>query len=162
MNSNALIIQDLIDILHISDERINDFNKTANNFDNLQINMLLRKEIDQTQNSILAIKRLVLERFDFSIGYETKGPLFSMWNEFKPTLDATDESTQLLDFEMADLLTLQCYCLVITRPYIDDITKSLLEYHYQNHLVCYYNIKAFRKSYQKSSSDILYPSRKSA
>ena len=157
-----MIIQDLIDILHISSERLNSFNKTANDCDNLQLKMILNKEIDQTHNSILAIKRLVFERFDFTIAYETKGPLFSMWNEFKPTLDAADQSSQLLDFEMADLLTLQCYCLVITRPYIDDITKRLLEYHYQNHLVCYYNMKAFRRSYQKSSSETLYLSRKSA
>ncbi len=150
MNSNGMIIQDLMMmILHINHERVNACNKIAYGCEDLQLKMLLNQEMDQTRDSILGIKKLLHERFDVLTEYTTKGPSYTMWSDFRPTLDASDVSTQLLDFEMADLLTLQCYCLVITRPYMDSIAKNLLEFQYRSNLLTYSNTKAFRHSYRK-------------
>jgi hypothetical protein len=163
MNAIELTVQDLMDLLHIGHERVNAYNKIAYTCENLQLKMLLNQEMDQTRDSILAVKKLLHERFDILSEHETKGPLYGLWADFRPPFDAHDVHSQLLDFEMADLLTLQCYCLVITKPDIDSITKNLLEFQYQSTMLMYYNMKAFRHSYQKKRHSVaLYPLLKSA
>src|SRR6188472_4405253 len=101
MNAAELTVQDLMDILHISHERVNAYNKIAYTCENLQLKMLLNQEMDQTRDSILGVKKLLHERFGILFEHEAKGSLYALWADFRPTFDATDVSSQLLDFEMA-------------------------------------------------------------
>ncbi|MBL7856512.1 MAG: hypothetical protein JNM57_02395 [Cyclobacteriaceae bacterium] len=162
MNSNASIRQDLMDIIHIHHERVAGFNKAAYSCENLHVKMLLNKEVDQTRDSISLVRRLLMGRFDTACEFSAKGPLFDMWKASKPAFDGVDVYAQLLDFELAGLLTLQCYCLAKERSYIDTISKDLLEFQYQDNLVSYHNMKVLRETLNKAKHLLLYPYKKSA
>lgn len=150
METNGLITQDLADILHINQERVNGYNKSAYNCQNMHLKMLLNRELDNARDSINSLRYLLADRFDIKSESENKGQLFSIWSDFKPSFDEADLNIQLHTFEMADLLTLQCYRLIIARPYIDDVSKNLLEFQYQKHLSIYNGMKAFRAAYRNS------------
>lgn len=154
MEAKELIIQDLADILHLNQERVTGYNKRAYSCPNMQLKMLLNRELDNARDSINSLRRLLVDRFEMESNPESKGQLFSIWSDFKPSFDEADLNIQLHTFEMADLLTLQCYRLIMGRPYLDDITKSLLEFQYQKHLSIYNSMKAFRAAYRNS---INYP-----
>ncbi len=150
METNGLMIQDLADILHINQERVNGYNKSAYGCGNMHLKMLLNRELDNARDSIRSIKRLLNDRFETESEPKTKGQLFCIWSDFRPSFDEIDLNIQLHTFEMADLLTLQCYRLLIARPYIDTISKSLLEFQYQNHLSIYNSMKGFRAAYRNN------------
>jgi hypothetical protein len=151
METNRLLMtQDLADILHINQERVNGYNKSAYNCQNMQLKMLLNRELDNARDSINSLRHLLVERFEMGSEPENKGQLFSIWSDFKPSFDEADVNIQLHTYEMADLLTLQCYRLIIARPYIDDISKNLLEFQYQKHVSIYNGMKAFRAAHRTS------------
>jgi hypothetical protein len=164
MNMHDPIVQDLVDILHINQERVREYNKSAYGCDNIQLKMVLNRELDNARDSIITIKRLLRERFGIMDEIETCGQLFSMWSDFKPLFGEYGMNTLLLTLERADVLMLQCYKVVITRPYVDDISKDILEYQYQNNLSIYNTIKAFRETYRNTlnNSMMKYAPRKSA
>ena len=152
METKGIIIQDLADILHIHQERVNGYNKRAYGCPNMQLKMLLNRELDNARDSINSLRRLLVDRFEIESEPKTKGQLFSIWSDFKPSFDDVDLNIQLHTFEMADLLTLQCYRLITGRPYIDEISKNLLEFQYQKHLAIYSSMKAYRAAYRNNAN----------
>ena len=150
METNRLMIQDLADILHINQERVIGYNKSAYNCQNMLLKMLLNRELDNARDSINSLRHLLAERFEIKSEPENEGQLFSIWSDFKPSFDDIDLDIQLHTFEMADLLTLQCYRIIIARPYLDDISKNLLEFQYEKHVSIYNSMKVFRAAYRNS------------
>lgn len=163
MEPIRLIIQDLADILQINQDRVIGYNKSAYSCENLHLKMLLNRELDHARDAIFSLKWLLSERFDTKTDIETTGQLFCMWSDFRPSFDEAGINTQLQAFEMADLLTLQCYRLAIAKPYLDIVSKNLLEFQYQNSVSIYANIKAFRQAYRNNlDSSMHYQQRKTA
>ncbi len=163
MDTNGLIVQDLSDILHINQERAIGYNKSAYGCENLHLKMLLNRELDHARDAVFSLKRLLSQRFNTGSEIESTGQLLCMWSDFKPCFDEIGINTQLQAFEMADLLTLQCYRLAIARPYIDVVSKNLLEFQYQSSVSIYTNIKVFRQAYRNNlNSTMHYQPRKTA
>lgn len=144
MKSDVLVVQDLRDILHILQERVKGYNASAYNAENLQLKMLLHRELDNTRDCIIGIKRLLIEHFGGFSEEEITGHLFGIWSDFKPSFTETDLDLQFESFELADLLTIQCYQLLLSRPYLDSNSRNLLEFQYQNNLAIFKSIKSFR------------------
>ncbi len=164
MNTSELIVQDLADILHINQERAKEYNKSAYGCSNMQLKMVLNRELDNARDSIIIIKRLLREHFNIKTEIDNKGQLWSMWSDFKPSFGDFGINTLLLTFERADILMLQCYRVILTRPYLDSVSKIVLEFQYENNLSIFNTIKAFRANYRNTLDDSLtvYEHRKSA
>lgn len=152
MKSDVLIVQDLRDILQILQERVKAYNASAYNTENLQLKMLLHRELDNTRDCIIGIKRLLIEHFEGLSQEEITGHLFGIWSDFKPSFSETDLDLQFESFEMADLLTIQCYQLILSRPYLDSNSRNLLEFQYQNNLTVFKSIKNFRMAHSNMLS----------
>lgn len=163
METTGLLIQDLSDMLHINEQRVIGFNKSAYGCGNLHLKMLLNREVDQARDAVFSLKQLLSHRFNTPSALESTGQLLSMWSDFKPSFNEAEINTQLHAFEMADLLTLQCYRLAIARPYLDVFSKNLLEFQYEKSVSIYATIKAFRQAYRNViQNSMQYPQRKMA
>jgi uncharacterized protein (TIGR02284 family) len=147
MSYSVTAIQDLMDIIHISHDRANVYNKTAYECKNLPLKMLLNEEADQARDCAWGVKKLLHRRFSILSENPAAGPVYDVWASLRPSFSSNDEETLLSEFEMADLHTLQCYYMAIARPSVDPVTKNLLEFQYRNTLVAYNSMKAFRHSY---------------
>ena len=156
METNRLIIQDLSDLLRINQERVLGFNKSAYGCENQHLKLLLNKEMDHARDNVSSLKRMLSERFSIESSTESTGQLFEIWSDFRPAFDNSIMSTQLHTYEMADSLTLQCYRLAIARPYLDTISKNLLEFQYQKSVSIHANIKAFRQAYQNNLNSAMH------
>ncbi len=150
MDTNKLIVQDITDILQMNKERVETYKTSAYSCENLQLKMLLHRELDHVRDCILALKRVLKDHYELSTDVATTGQLFAMWSNFKPSLIETELALRLEFIEMTDLLALQCYSLVISRPYLAGYSKSLLEFQYQTNLSIYQSLKAFRGSHSNS------------
>lgn len=150
MDTSGLIVQDLTDILQMNKERVEAYNTSAYRCENLQLKMLLHRELDHSRDCILALKRELRDHYEITTDVASTGQLFAMWADFKPFMVATDLALCLECIEMTDLLTLQCYSFVIVRPYLAGYSKSLLEFQYQTSLSIYQSLKAFRGAYSNS------------
>ena len=162
METNGLLIQDLTDILEINRQRVTGFNAGAYGCENLPLKMLLNRDLDNSRDSVLALKRLLFDRFEITSGLAPTGQLFRIWFDFKPSFDEVGMELLLPSVESADLLTLQCYRLLITRTYMDIISKNLLEFQYQNQLTIYTSLKGFRQTHMHCHSNAeVYHAKKS-
>ncbi len=150
MEATKLILEDLADILHVNVERANGYNVSAYACENMPLKMLLNRELDNTRDSILSLRKLLRERFSTDTDPESNGQLRSIWSDFRPSFKEGDMNIQLHSYEMADLLTLQCYRVAMSRPHIDAISKSTLEFLYQNLLSVYTSVKAFRATHRNN------------
>lgn len=146
-NDYVLLVQDLADILQMNRERVAAYNKSAYLCSDMHLKMLLNRELDNSRDNILAIKRLLMEHFGIDGEQENHGELFGLWADFKPSFDAADMSTQLLSFERADLLTLHCYHLLLSRTYVDITTKNLIEFCDLTNVAIYNSIKKYRENF---------------
>ena len=163
MDTNFLVEQDLTDLLQINRERVKEYNTGAYRCENLQLKMLLNRELDNSRDLIFGLKQLLVKRFDIPSDSETRGHLFKLWSDFKPLIALSDPTSQLHSFQKSDLLTLQCYHLVIARPYMDVVAKHLLKFQYQNSLSLYNSLKLLREVYPNNPIiTSVYSSRKSA
>ena len=149
MNSDdyVLLVQDLTDIVQVNRERVAAYNKCAYHCSDMVLKMLLNRELDNSRDNILAIKRLLMEHFGIDGEQENRGELFCFWTAFKPSFEEADMTTQLLSFERADLLTLHCYQLLLSRTCLDTTTKNLIEFCDLTNTAIYNSIKKFRENF---------------
>lgn len=142
-----LLVQDLADILQLNRERVAVYNKSAYYCSDMTLKMLLNRELDNSRDNILAIKRLLMEHFGIDGESENHGELFGVWTDFKPSFDEADMNAQLLSFERADLLTLHCYHLLLSRAYVDITTRNLIEFCDLTNVAIYHSIKKYRENF---------------
>lgn len=160
METSDSMLQDLSDLVQINAQRAEAYNKRAYLCNDLQLKMLLNREIDNARDHASALKRVIHERFEGKGPQETTGQLFHMWSDFSPTFQAEDFAIELHAFEMSDLLILQCYRLVLSRPYLDSTLRLLLECQYYNTNTIYITMKSFNESY--AANEFQNSGRKSA
>ncbi len=144
MTIKSPLLQDLADMHRIHQERAVYFNACAYACSHLPLKTMLHRELDNTRDSIYALNKLFYGRFDDVALPEAKGRLYSKWLRFKPSFQATPNVQQVGAFEMADAVLLQCFKTMLARQSIENVTKKLLEFQYENHLALYESMKAFK------------------
>jgi hypothetical protein len=145
-NKNYRMVQDLADILRINRERTNIFTKAAYYCENLPLKTLLNREVDNSSDSAIGIRRLLINHCEIESEPKMAGPVFLMWLDFKPSFPEPVLRIQLQSFVVADLVTLRCYQLMMASDYMDGVSKNLLEFQYQFHLNIYGKLKDFQLS----------------
>jgi len=148
-SDNILIVQDLADILRINQERATGYNKCAYSSLDLNLKTLLHRELDNARDTIFGIRRHLNDRFEINGSHDSIGEIYCLWYDLKPSFEVVSLDSQLESFEKADLLTLQCYHMVIARPYIDKHTRSLLEFYDQCTTSVYSSLHSFHEAYNQ-------------
>ncbi len=157
MNSNRPFIQDLSDILQIHKERADAYNTSAYACGHMLLKFMLHRELDNARDSIHSILRLLHERFADFKEPKTMGSLYTLWRESKPSFEEQEVIDQVNSFETADALTLQCYQIILASPSLDNISKSLLEFQYQNHHTIYESLKGLKTVTLSANSHFFEP-----
>jgi len=148
MQTHDMLIQDLTDMLRVNQERALNYNSSAYHCGDLQLKTLLHRELDNAWDTGIAIKRLLIDHFELpDTNSEDTGQVYSLWKDFSPSFGEGDLRVELQAFEMSDLLQLRCYALLLSRPYLDVITKNLIEYFNENSKALYKSVKNFRENY---------------
>jgi hypothetical protein len=160
METSDSMLQDLSDLLHINSHRADAYNKCAYLCEDMQLKMLLNREVDNCRDHVLALKRAIHDRFDGKGQLAITGQLFNMWSDSSPSFHAESFAVELSAFETSDFLVLQCYLLVLSRPYLDSTLKLLLECQCSNSNTIYSGMKAFNESF--ATNEFRNPGRKSA
>ncbi len=144
MNKNRPFIQDLSDILQIHKERAAAYNTSAYACGHMLLKLMLHREVDNARDSTHSILRLLHDRFSDVKEPDTMGSLYTFWHDSKPSFEEQGVLSQLKSFEIADALTLQCYELMLGSPGLDNVSKRLLEFQYQNHQTIFESLKGLK------------------
>jgi len=160
METSDSMLQDLSDLIQINSQRADAYNKCAYLCEDLQLKMLLNREMDNCRDHVLALKRAIHDRFDGKEQLANTGQLFNLWSNSSPSFRAESFALELCAFETSDYLVFQCYSLVLSRPYLDSTLKLLLECQCSNSNTIYSAMKAFNESFV--TNEFRNPGRKSA